>query len=1291
MAQRRNLPAIQIYLLGGFRFVVNGRSMTERAWGRHKPLQLLKCLLTRPNRRMLEGEAAELFFPDSGDAARSTIGSTLSTIRSKLGWSKEDGTADLLSRDHGVLSILPEAGVWLDADEFEDLLRRAKTADNPCPLLEEADRLYAGEYLPDDLYEDWARERRGHLTRLHVELQFELSRCREQRGDVAGAEAALESVLHEDRYDERATRELMVLLALHDRRPKALRVYQTLVKALEDELGFEPSQETVDCYEGIRSGASVAPRPVAPTQPPPPLPVQPDPGPAPIGHGPGEEPLDLSRFMPAYPFPAPELLVGRQAELATLEKILEAGLTRGQVVLVSAPAGTGKSALLGALVQRARRSGFLCLVGGGYEGNSVIPLGPFHDALADFLLWQPAEQVKAESAGGLDDLALLIPELLQHLSLPDRPASDPATAQLRLRAALHMYLRRLAERQPVLLCLEDLHAADETTLATIVSLVQQLGHHRVVIVGTFRTDELRPGRPLPDWVTEIRRRGAAQLDLRPLNRQHTDRMVASLLDGKPSDRLVDALHNTTDGNPLFVEQLVLALREEGRIDQRNGTWRQIGDISGVPTIIRDLIGQRLDRLSKQARQTLALASVMGRAFEYGALLAAAETDDEHDVMEALDEAFEALILHDTPTGYAFGHAMHREVVYARLTTGRKMMLHEKAGHGLERWAGDRANEHAAELARHFSLSARKPELRQKALYYSLEAGRRATALSARRDALTFFTQACELVESLGEAADASAHVDALEGRALGQRDLAQWPSCIESARHLVELCDDPIRRASAHGMIGYAHHHIGETAAALAATDAGLADLTGVAEPEQPTTIAARLHLQHQKSIILFLGGQYDEVERLGAQMVHDATLLGQPRPLFWAHTSLGWAYLGQGILDPGIEQCELACAAAERFGQKVQLAIAEENLALQLMAAGRFPAARASLERGIELFSDAAGEVRAVNSIRLLARVHLAEGNLEAARQSAERACDLVLEGAMRWSAECNDALGAIHAIQCDWETARLGFERALAVRQKVAYPAGSVDTLIGLGQVDEALGDWPQALTSYANAAEAADTAMPGPRYLAAHRVYGRLLLRRGELGPATTQLSLALKLAEQRPTLVESAAAFLAGAELAIATGDVDSALRYVERANDGPTTAEVAVQVHLARATTWLLAGRVGEARPLVSDAQEVARRLATPYVLGLAHLATGRLAAVEELQAEASAAFQTAEKQFGIARMPFARAVALLERSHLADECARARQMRADAFDILEQLGARAEPPCADRVDTVRPVPLALVP
>jgi len=675
-------PIVQVYVLGGFRVVVDGRPVDDQAWRRRPARQLFKILLGRPHRRMARDAVIELLWPASDPtAASSNMRSTIHAMRRVLESSAPAASAGIVFGDRDSLWLQPGPALWVDADAFESAVRQAKQSADPFPLLQQASLAYAGDYLPGDLYEDWAIARREALRRVWTTVQFQLAQQNLARSQPEAAAGELQRLLASDRGDERAAQELMQVLIQLRRRSEALRVFQNLEHALRDELGVEPSEQTRELQ---RQAAA----PDAPT---------------------------VSRhavFQCSYTFPEPKQLIGRETEIERLKALIDRGRTNGQLLLISATAGTGKSTLAGALVKLARRSGFLCLAGAAYDERSAVPLAAFQEALTDYLLASAAGPVDPGVAAATSELVDARRELRRHPSVAGSAPVDASAERSRLFAAILALLRALASQGPVLVCLENLHIAGEATLHLLHYLVRQTRNVPVVFVATLRSEALQPGEPMAQVVAGLlRERLAEHLELPALDQPATARLVTLLVDGPVGSSFSASVYSSTDGNPLFVEQLVLALRDAGRLNGggRPGTPAVI-DFSTVPLVVRELIGERLARLNLRSRQTLETAAVLGHAFDYATLLAVVEPSDEATLLTDLDQAIQAQLLRERPAGFAFSHALMREGVYWGLSKPRRMLLHGRAGAVLERRAGDSAPNIAAELAYHFGLDGLAPPI-----------------------------------------------------------------------------------------------------------------------------------------------------------------------------------------------------------------------------------------------------------------------------------------------------------------------------------------------------------------------------------------------------------------------------------------------------------------------------------------------------------------------------------------------------------------------------------------------------
>jgi DNA-binding SARP family transcriptional activator len=1196
--------ALRVYTLGAFRVLLREKPVEDRDWRRKTARQLFKILLSRPNRSMTREEAIELLWPESDpEAASSNFRSTLHALRRAL------EPADIISSDRDRVWLSQDAALWVDADAFERAVDQARAAPDPPDALEQASALYGGTYLPDDVYEDWSTQRRDTLRRVWTDLQYQLAEHAAARSDIDAAARPLQRLLQADRCDERAAQELIRLFARFGRRSEALRTYRVHAEALRTDLGVEPARETQLLQRQIAAGETTEPA------------------------------AQLSAFRCAYPFPAPRELIGREAELATLERVMAGGRTGGQAAVIGAPAGTGKSALVGKLVHRAQAQGVLCLAGGCYEERGAVPLGPFHDALVDFLLAQPAERIRAELGNSVEDLATFVPELRYHLKLEDGSSAGATSVdRMAVFGAIHSCLRTLADRGPVLVCLEDVHAADEATLQLFHYLARQTRRLPVVLMATYRTEEAGPNQPLAAILTALlRERLAVRISLDALGRQATDHMVAGLLSGSPSIALADSLYAITGGNPLFVEQQVMALLESGQLQQTGGLWHGTVELRRLPQIIRDAIAQRLRRLPRACADTLAMASVLGKSFEHRILAAAIEPVDEPTLLDNLDQALAANVLQETATGYAFRHALLREAVYWELSAPRRMLLHRLAGEVLERLYGEFADDHSDELAYHFRLAGASDDVHRKAFHYSMQAGGRAAQLSSYPQAILHFATACELLDQSGVAADSTQRLAALEGRARAERELARWPDSIRSYQQVLDEATTPTQRARARSMIAYGFQHTGDISRALDEVALGIAELADLPASE---ALDDRLYLNQVLGLCWYLQGRYHDLLRLGDQMLEDARGAANPRPMMLAHGVLAMGHMGLGQITPALAQQHLRLGDAEQTGDKVYLAIARENLGYQNYLGGHFGVAREDLEHALALYRDTASELRAVNALQHLCRVWVAEGQLARALEQTQAALELEVAGQERWAADGHQIVGSIHLLRSNWSAARSNIEAGLAIRERVGDRPGEVESTVSLGEIDEHLGEWQHAESRYRRALAVAEEMDSGPAAVQARRHLGHLLMLRGDRAGAEGELTRAMELATSIKETLEFGPTLQALAEWSLQDNDLPAALALAERSLTTPGPIEHLLAGHVLLASIYVELGNHPRALASATRAHALAQQVESVHWLSATHLAVARTTAPSGAVDAVTRAYEAAVQYADRAQTPLARARAL---------------------------------------------------
>jgi DNA-binding CsgD family transcriptional regulator/tetratricopeptide (TPR) repeat protein len=427
------------------------------------------------------------------------------------------------------------------------------------------------------------------------------------------------------------------------------------------------------------------------------------------------------------------VLVGRDKELARLRAAVDRTLTgEAGVLLVGGEAGVGKSRLIQAALDR--RTDVRVLTGGCIElGGEGLPLVPLVDALRTLARTTPAADLDQLLGPARPELARLLPELAGG---DGPPALAGSTAQL-FELVLGV-LGRIGTDRPLVLVVEDLHWADRSTLDLVAFLVRTLQGMPVLLVVTYRSDEVDRRSPLrPLLSTWERMREVEQVQLPRFSRAEVGIQVAAINGSRPDGDLVDLVYDRSGGNAFFVEEVLRSLREGASADD-------------VAPSLRDVLLARVERLSRPAQRLLQVAAVAGR-WVPEPLLAEVAGGGEDEFFDALREPVDAslLIVDDTGRGYAFRHALTRDAVYQDLLPGQRVKLHTSYAQALDRdpaLAGDDASV-SATLAVHWYAAHDLP----RALAASVRAGRDAMAAFAPAEAQRHFERALEVWDSVPDA------------------------------------------------------------------------------------------------------------------------------------------------------------------------------------------------------------------------------------------------------------------------------------------------------------------------------------------------------------------------------------------------------------------------------------------------------------------------------------------------------------------------------------------------------------
>jgi tetratricopeptide (TPR) repeat protein len=450
------------------------------------------------------------------------------------------------------------------------------------------------------------------------------------------------------------------------------------------------------------------------------------------------------------------VFVGREAELRQLQSAFDGAMSgQGALLIVVGEPGIGKTALCEQLSTYVTMRGGKTLVGHCYEEGSLsLPYLAFVEALRSYVLSREIKDLRKELGRGAADVARIVSEIRERLKIKLQPPSDPEEARYRLLQAVTSFLSNAATVQPLLVVLEDLHDADKGTLDMLTYVSRNLAGTRLLIVGTYRDVEVDRSHPLSAALAELRRVSTyGRVLLRGLNADEVRQMLWSLTGEDLPWGFAEAVHRQTEGNPLFVQEVVRYLAEEGLVTREEGRWRPTGETPlamSIPEGLRDVIGKRLSLLSPECNRLLSVAAVIGREFALDTLKSV--TNLKEDIfVNALKEAVKLSVLEERSqvslVRYRFTHAFFRQTLYEEMIAPQRLQLHQQVARSLERQYAKRPEEHAAELAEHFSQSTNPADLK-KAVEYGEMAVERASDVYAYGEAARLLEQAIKVQEVL---------------------------------------------------------------------------------------------------------------------------------------------------------------------------------------------------------------------------------------------------------------------------------------------------------------------------------------------------------------------------------------------------------------------------------------------------------------------------------------------------------------------------------------------------------------
>jgi DNA-binding SARP family transcriptional activator/predicted negative regulator of RcsB-dependent stress response len=774
---------VRIYILGQFRLerrasraTQEWETVTDSAWQHQRVRALLGCLVGNTARKLGREQIMDTLWPDLDlETAASRLDRAVYSLRQLFEPARNrTATSSFLLTEREMLVLASQSDVWIDADAFEQLLTHAHEIDDLSEkerLLEEAAKLYGGDLLPEERRVEWTLVRRESLQRSWIGLMLDLADLRAGRDALTSAIEPLDRLLSVDPTNEAAVQRLMKLLEQLERRGEALRAYKRLASVLQQEYRIAPLPETRVLYEALRSGRgtqSVSKLPAS---------VQTQ----------GEtrresRPDAISVLQIGRSHQSP--LVGRVEELNLLRSVVTATehaarfrlssqrktslspfdtQRRPQCVLVLGDVGIGKTRLAEEVSRDAKRNKWAVAWSRVYAQEGSIPYRLWTEVLRKAMdqgAWQRNEINRRPLV--FQPLSALLPELHDYLPPVGFPSTQPPEQeQLRLWEATRELLTLISESTPLLIALDDLQWADNSSCELLAYLARRIHGHPIVIVGTCRDNELPSQHALRSLLTDLQREHAVDtISLQPLNDEQISTLVSHISPHVPphiAQSLVKSIRARAAGNPFFAEELARTIGAHlaaiATSPNGNGQISTLINANGetiLPDTITAVLDLRLGRLSPPCLRLLSKAAVLGGSFEFqiiNAMEVINSASDEDIVLDLLEEALRSGMLTEEGSGtritYQFWHPLLADHLYEKLSAARRASLHRRAAEVFQRLSQGREEEGAATITHHLLHGGADAH---KIAHYAELAGNRAYSLSSYPEAEKYHRIAIEHID-----------------------------------------------------------------------------------------------------------------------------------------------------------------------------------------------------------------------------------------------------------------------------------------------------------------------------------------------------------------------------------------------------------------------------------------------------------------------------------------------------------------------------------------------------------------
>ncbi len=703
------------------------------------------------------------------------------------------------------------------------------------------------------------------------------------------------------------------------------------------------------------------------------------------------------------------------------------------------------------------------------EGNRILAGGGADFTLGAVLEGQEDERLLTDLQAMMGATASLVQDTRTDDAEPDAAATplqqlldsrkyegidyfrkDPKLRQTRFFEQVALGLARKASLQPVLVVFDDLQWADPSSLALLLYVARNTHESDVLLLGTYRTEEAESRTHLRDALNGMEQEElVAEMDLKGLAHRDLADLATSFL-GSHSlpDGFIDSLWRETRGNPLFVREVLQGLEEDGAIALHAGvkTLDRPLDQIALPERVREVVRDRLNRLSKEDRQLLDGAATCGTRFT-AALLAKVAGDEEENVLNGLRTIANAHgLLRPSGEGYAFDHPVVQEVLYEDMAPEHRQAYHREAAQWLERAGGP-----VEDIGEHY-YRAGDP----RAARILCEGARGARERYSNSEAIRFYHEALELEEN------PRTRMDILMDLAAVHDLIGQYEECIESYVSALELAGDRFKRAEIKANIGFVYRIRGEREDAVEACTEALRLVAGEDCKEEA------LALNCLGLAVMYMG-QFERALESCERSLEIYDKMGDNEGIANSLNTIGFIHFEKGEYRRALEFHKRSLEMREKIGDQKLIAHSLTNIGIQHHYLGEIEEAIEHFMKGKEIFERIGDQIDMSISLNNIGVFHFERGRFHKALECYEKSLDIRERiGDQHGISGSLNNIGLVLAYKGDYDGALECHNKSLAIKEKTGDQSGVAESLDNIGVVHRKRGEHGKATENLRKAME-------------------------------------------------------------------------------------------------------------------------------------------------------------------------------------------------------------------------------